>query len=98
MTIDTAQLGQAVRNLTHWKDMSASGVVFAIGNALFASVFFGRRAIFVLWLAFLAAFLLPLRDASAGIDLSDLTSMAADALDGLKDVFTSIRERFAPGM
>lgn len=59
--LDTKRMGDAVRNLTRWEDVHASGTAFAVGNALFAMVFLGRRALMLLWLAFVTAFIAPKR-------------------------------------
>ena len=54
-------MGDMVRNLTTWEDVDASRMVFAVGNAAFAAFFLGKSAVFLLWLAFVAAFLVPVR-------------------------------------
>ena len=93
-------MGEAVRNLTSWRDVSASTVVFAIGNAAFAAFFIGKRAVLLLWLAFMAAFLWPLRDANAGDAARDGLAAVTEGLhaatDALKAVFAAVRERFQP--
>lgn len=95
IVVNTHVIGEAVRNLTTWKDVSASALVFAVGNAAFASLFIGKTAMLLLWLAFLAGFLLPLRD----VDASDAFGVATDALhsavNGLKSLLAAVRERYA---
>jgi len=36
--VDTAVVGEVMRNLTSWEDVDASRVAFAVGNTLFAAV------------------------------------------------------------
>ena len=103
--IDTAVAGEVIRNLTTWTDVDASRVAFAVGNALFAACFIGRKAIFVLWLAFLAAFLkAPMNTGELQEYVTGLKEWAADlhigdalasAKDGIADAVAMVRERIA---
>jgi hypothetical protein len=36
--VDTAVVGEVMRNLTSWEDVDTSRVAFAVGNTLFAAV------------------------------------------------------------
>ena len=103
VSVDTAALGEVVRNLTTWEDASATGFVFAVGNAAFAAFFIGRRVIFLLWLAFVAAFVLPLRERADALDtlpFADALHAASEALHAAttaaKGLITVVRERFLP--
>jgi len=97
ITLDTVVFGEAVRNLTSWEDPDASKVVFAVGNAVFAACVFGlRRAAAALWLAFLIAFLMPLRDKLDALEVP----LLADALQAVGSALASgvemLRARLTP--
>ena len=99
--VDTAVIGKACRNLTNWEDPAASKLAFAVGNAAFLAYFVGPKAIFMLWIAFLAAFLLPLRDRVDVLELplpvENLVERVADLLAAATAfVKTNVVERFLP--
>ena len=92
--LDTERVGTAIRNLTQWTDLHASGTAFAVGNAAFAMVFIGRRAVLLLWLAFIAAFAAPKRhDLLEWASSSDsLASSAVEACASAVDMIKSAVE------
>ncbi len=94
--MDTAVLGEAYRNVTSWQDPDVSRAAFAIGNALFAAVFFGRSTILLLWMAFVAAFVVPKRhqllEWAADVQVTDLLVSTREALAG---TLALLRERLA---
>ena len=82
-----------MRNLTSWEDPDASRLVFAVGNALFAFVLFGRVAIVMLWLSFIGAFTVPLfRDRPA--ILEELPPPADAIVAAISDKLRSFRLPF----
>ena len=94
--LSTAVLGDAIRNLTTWTDVDASRAVFAVGNAVFASFFIGRAAVLLLWLAFIASFIV--RSPLQVNDMESIVFAARDAATAcagaLKAATTAVRERF----
>ena len=97
ITLDTTQIGDCFRNLTTWDDPTASRLAFAIGNACFASFFIGRRAVALLWFAFVVTFLLPLCDnLQSVLEGMPMGEMLGDLLGALRAGYTMVRERFAP--
>ena len=78
-------------------------MAFAVGNAAFLAYFVGPKAIFMLWIAFLAAFLLPLRDRvdfvvlELPLPVENLVERVADLLAAATAfVKTNVVERFLP--
>ena len=71
-------------------------MAFAVGNAAFAAVFIGRKAIFLLWCAFLAAFILPkrleLQEWAADLQAGEV---AATIARGLAGGVAQLRERIS---
>jgi hypothetical protein len=93
-----------VRNLTSWQDAHASGAVFAAGNAVFVLLAFGRSALLLLWLAFIAAFVAPRRDDlldllhdKSGGQFDRVLDLAGTILDALKGVGSSLQQAFSGG-
>jgi len=102
--LDTATIGSLVRNLTSWQDAHASGAVFAAGNAVFVLLAFGRSALLLLWLAFIAAFVVPRRDDlldllhdKSGGQFDRVLDLAGTILDALKGVGSSLQQAFSGG-
>ena len=99
-------VGNVWRNLTSWEDADATRLAFIAGNTAFAAFFFGRAAVLLLWLAFIAAFLLPLRehvDALQGLpQVGSIVDAAAKALVAIRSsilfAVEALRERFARPM
>ena len=105
--ISTADMGTAVRNLTHWEDTHASAAVFAVGNAAFIMVLLGKRALVMLWLAFIAAFVAPKRrelqdwaqDSAVITDIMDAVSSAgSSAAAFIAKAVVGVRARISPSM
>ena len=91
-------MGDVIRNLTAWKDVDASRAAFVVGNAVFASFFIGKKAVLLLWVAFIAMFVVrsPLQ-----LDNPEALTMAAReaasaCVEALKAATAAVRERLAP--
>ena len=94
--IDTVQLAAVYKNLTNWEEPELSRAVFVLGNGLFAALFFGRKAIFCLWFAFLAAFALPKRqELTEYIQDLQLQEVLENAREVVMGAAAVIRERLA---
>ena len=104
LPLDTVTIGSLVRNLTSWQGAHASGAVFAAGNAVFVLLAFGRSALLLLWLAFIAAFVVPRRDDlldllhdKSGGQFDRVLDLAGTILDALKGVGSSLQQAFSGG-
>lgn len=96
--LNTELMGDVIRNLTTWQDVDASRAAFVVGNAVFASFFIGRKAVLLLWLAFIATFIMR-----SPLQLDNMESIAAAAREAVsacaevvKAATAAVRERLSP--
>jgi type IV secretory pathway component VirB8 len=106
--LDVSSLASSFKRLTTWQDPSASRTAFALGNVAFIAILMGKKAIVLLWIAWIAAFVLPVKE-EVGLFLQDLKNDSRVAVARehaqeamvvvakcFKSALLAMRERFSP--